>query len=231
MSKKLKGIAALALAGITIMMSAPGKIVYAQDSNSEASCNYEGWKNKNGNWYYYDDGIMKTGWIYDNGKWYYLYSDGTMAHDCSIGEYYVDSTGAWIDDFVSNIESALSNNDLNGKMKELGYSSMEREFNYNSIDNKYSDAYRYAWYDGQSNNPEYAAVNIFDSGSCSILLRKNGTAFDENLKKIFKWILPTQGEELFNIVKNNPSDQTLTMDGRKVTLTRFDDSIGITIDK
>ena len=34
MSKKLKGIAALALAGITIMMSAPGKIVYAQDSNT-----------------------------------------------------------------------------------------------------------------------------------------------------------------------------------------------------
>lgn len=231
MKNKLKGIA-VALAGLSMIMAVPGNTAYAAESNtSESSSDYEGWKNKDGNWYFYDDGILKTGWILDNGKWYYLYSDGTMAHDCSIGDYHLDNSGAWIGDFVDNIKSALSNNDLNGKMRELGYSSMEREFNYSSIDDKYSAAYRYAWYDGQKDKPEYAAVNVFDSGSCSILLRKNGTSFDENLKKIFNWILPDKGEELYNIIKNNPSDQTLTMDGRKVTIKKFDDSIGITIDK
>ena len=69
MSRKLKKLAAVALAGITIMMITPDKSVYAAGSNSEASCNYEGWKNKDGNWYYYEHGIVKTGWIYDNGNW------------------------------------------------------------------------------------------------------------------------------------------------------------------
>lgn len=231
MSKKLSGLAALALVGITIMMAVPYKVAYAVESNnSETSCNYDGWKNKNGNWYYYDNGIMKSGWIYDNGKWYYLGYNGVMAHDCFVGEYYVNSSGEWVNNIISNIESTLYNDNLNEKMKELGYSSMEREFNYNSSDNKYSDAYRYIWYDGKEDNLEYAVVNIFDSGSCSISVRKNGSIFDENLKKIFNWILPYQGEELFNIIKNNPSDQTITMDGRKVIITKFDDSIGITIE-
>ena len=35
-----------------------------------------------------------------------------MAHDCFIGDYYVDNTGAWIDKFVDNIKSSLSNDDL-----------------------------------------------------------------------------------------------------------------------
>lgn len=230
MKKRFKIIAS-AMAWLTIMMATQGNSVYAAESNTrESSINYEGWKNKDGNWYFYDDGFLKTGWIFDNGKWYYLYSDGTMAHDCSIGDYYVDNTGAWIDKFVDNINSALSNDDLKGKMRELGYSSMERVFNYNSVDNKYSDSYKYVWYDGQKENPEYAAVNIFDSGSCSILLRKNGASFDDKLKKIFKWILPNKGEELFNIVKNNPKDETLTMDGKNVTVKKFEDSIGIVID-
>lgn len=229
MKKRIKGIA-VTLAGLSLMISLPGNTAYAAESNtSESSINYEGWKNKDGNWYFYDDGLLKTGWLFDNGKWYYLYSDGTMAHDCFIGDYYVDNTGAWIDKFVDNIKSSLSNDDLKGKMRELGYSSMERVINYNSVDNKYSDSYKYAWYDGQKDNPEYAAVNIFDSGDCSILLRKNGTSFDEKLKKIFKWILPNKGEELFNIVKNNPDNKTLDMDGKKITITKFDDSIGITI--
>lgn len=58
-----------------------------------------GWKNENGNWYYYksdntkaigwikpdnnwyylkDDGKMSTGWISDNGKWYYFDLSGIM---------------------------------------------------------------------------------------------------------------------------------------------------------
>lgn len=57
-----------------------------------------GWKCINNNWYYFDSlGIMKIGWYKDiNEKWYYLNPDGTMAHDCYIGNYKLGSDGAWI---------------------------------------------------------------------------------------------------------------------------------------
>ncbi|WP_315081262.1 InlB B-repeat-containing protein [uncultured Clostridium sp.] len=38
-----------------------------------------GWKNINGNWYYFDySGVMRTGWINDWGCWYYADSNGVM---------------------------------------------------------------------------------------------------------------------------------------------------------
>ncbi|MDR5588435.1 InlB B-repeat-containing protein [Clostridium aquiflavi] len=38
-----------------------------------------GWKNINGNWYYFDySGVMRTGWINDWGYWYYADSNGVM---------------------------------------------------------------------------------------------------------------------------------------------------------
>lgn len=76
------------------------------------------WKNIGGNWYYFDqngymktgwyqegndwyylgaanDGVMKTGWQQVNGTWYYMNANGKMAADAWIGNYYVDSSGAW----------------------------------------------------------------------------------------------------------------------------------------
>lgn len=53
-------------------------------------------------WFYLgSDGAMLTGWQYINDKWYYLnpISDGTrgaMAADTYIGDYYVNSDGAWV---------------------------------------------------------------------------------------------------------------------------------------
>lgn len=64
-----------------------------------------GWQKINGYWYYFNpvsdsfgyEGMMaKSSWRYINGVWYYFYSDGTMAHDTWIENYYVDSNGAWI---------------------------------------------------------------------------------------------------------------------------------------
>lgn len=56
------------------------------------------WQKIDGNWYYFggaNDGAMKTGWQRVNGTWYYMYSDGKMAANTWVGNYWVDGSGAW----------------------------------------------------------------------------------------------------------------------------------------
>ena len=71
------------------------------------------WYLENGKWYYFDDnGYMVTGWKLVNGLWYYLYSDGSMASDTYIGQYYVDSSGEWIENYqptATNNNSSIKN--------------------------------------------------------------------------------------------------------------------------
>ncbi len=56
-----------------------------------------GWQLLFGKWYYLGaDGAMLTGWQQISGKWYYLYEDGHMAANENIGNYYVDTSGAWV---------------------------------------------------------------------------------------------------------------------------------------
>lgn len=57
-----------------------------------------GWLALGGVWYYFEDsGAMVTGWQEIGGKWYYFYDSGAMAASTWIGNYYVDSSGAWVD--------------------------------------------------------------------------------------------------------------------------------------
>ena len=55
-----------------------------------------GWQRVSGKWYYLgtsSDGVMKTGWQTINKKKYYFYSDGSMASNCTIDGYYINSNG------------------------------------------------------------------------------------------------------------------------------------------
>lgn len=58
-----------------------------------------GWQFVNGKWYYLNPsgGEMLTGWIQPQPcVWYYLYPDGSMAENTSVGEYWVDASGRWV---------------------------------------------------------------------------------------------------------------------------------------
>ena len=77
-----------------------------------------GWLNLNGTWYYLNpNGVMQTGWLKLDGIWYYFNTsgarisncwywignqcyyfdkDGKMASDTWVGEYYVNTSGAWV---------------------------------------------------------------------------------------------------------------------------------------
>lgn len=55
-----------------------------------------GWQRVSGKWYYLgtsSDGVMKTGWQTINKKKYYFYPDGSMASNCTIDGYYINSNG------------------------------------------------------------------------------------------------------------------------------------------
>ncbi|EES48874.1 cell wall-binding repeat protein [Clostridium botulinum] len=60
--------------------------------------NILGWFKYNDNWYYFgQDGKMRTGWIKDEEDWYYLNEDGTMALNINIDGYYLNEKGILID--------------------------------------------------------------------------------------------------------------------------------------
>ena len=55
-----------------------------------------GWAKVGSAWYYLkSSGAMATGWVKVGNTWYYLRSSGAMATSTWIGNYYVDSSGAW----------------------------------------------------------------------------------------------------------------------------------------
>lgn len=250
MKKILKKLVVLSLTTINIVLPLMTSRAYAAESKTEKSAGYsDGWhcddgkwiyvkdgslktnwfKDKDGKWYYFNsDGIMQTGWLLDDKNWYYFYSNGEMAHDCYIGDYYLNNHGAWTNNIPQN--STSNNIDINAEIKNLGYSSVERIIDYDSSDEKKSSYYRYVWCDGKEENGQYAVVNVFDSGFCSILLRKNGTMFNENLKKIFECVIPGNGEKLFNEIKEIKGDKTTEISNRKIDIKVFDDSIGIMIE-
>ncbi|MBQ4522479.1 MAG: hypothetical protein IJA10_05935 [Lachnospiraceae bacterium] len=80
-----------------------------------------GWYKEGGNWYYLggvNDGAMKTGWQLVDGLYYYMYSDGRMAANTWVDQYYVGANGAWVPNPSSGGTYAVNNK--NGKIHIVG---------------------------------------------------------------------------------------------------------------
>ena len=63
-----------------------------------------GWYLRNNNWYYYENGEIRTGWIAFCGERYYLNKDGVMLKNCWYSGCYLGSSGAmakneWVDNY------------------------------------------------------------------------------------------------------------------------------------
>lgn len=70
-----------------------------------------GWKNIEGEWYYFDqNGYMKTGWVYDGVNWYYMWDNGIMAKNTKVGDYYLGPNGAWDKTASNTIGTTISEN-------------------------------------------------------------------------------------------------------------------------
>ena len=98
------------------------------------------WKKDNIGWYYQDNNSYYTGWKLIDNNWYYFYSDGYMATNKKIGDYFVNSTGAWTNEITADeARELIYNEDGNFLTKEMtptkyGYSKLEYCCEKDSID-------------------------------------------------------------------------------------------------
>lgn len=70
---------------------------------------------------------------------------------------------------------------------------------------------------------------IADSNGAYFGLFRNSGTFDSTIKNCFNMLLPTQGNKLYSIISSPFSNQTLTMDGRKVVIEQFPQGVSIEI--
>ena len=80
--KRVKKLIALTLIGAGIFSISPSS-VHAE------------WRRDSTGWWYTEGNSWATGWREIGGAWYYFYSNGYMAHDTTIGGYYVNSSGVY----------------------------------------------------------------------------------------------------------------------------------------
>ena len=72
-----------------------------------------GWYTRNGNWYYYEDGVMRTGWVSFGGERYYLNKDGVMLKSRWYSGKYLKSDGAmakneWVENYKYYVDASGS---------------------------------------------------------------------------------------------------------------------------
>lgn len=185
-----------------------------------------GWHKDVNTWYYFNkDGSMYTGWLNDNGNWYYFYDSGAMARKVCVNGYYLNEYGTLTDSIPANAPTGISYEELNNRVRALGYTH-KKYYTSEEVGGS-GGGYSYSW----KNHILFAdEISIGDSGSFSILKRKNDAEANKSIKQIFDWLLPTQSDELNYMLCNSPSNRTVIMDGRTVTIKMYTDGIGVTIE-
>ena len=80
------------------------------------------------------------------------------------------------------------------------------------------------WENGQKMGVVYAT-----SGEATFSLRQNSASFNSVVKNCLNMLLPTGGNEVYNIVSNPFSNQTIEVDGRVVSIEQTSVGVGIKI--
>ena len=102
---------------ISILLGAIATLTLGVSFPKEAHAD---WKKDNIGWYYQDNNSYYTGWKLIDNNWYYFYSDGYMATNDKIGDYFVNSTGAWTNEITADeARELICNEDGNYLTKEM----------------------------------------------------------------------------------------------------------------
>ena len=122
---------------ISILLGAIATLTLGVSFPKEAHAD---WKKDNIGWYYQDNDSYYTGWKLIDNNWYYFYSDGYMATNDKIGDYFVNSTGAWTNEITADeARELIYNEDGNFLTKKMtptkyGYSKLEYRYGVDYID-------------------------------------------------------------------------------------------------
>ena len=116
---------------ISILLGAIATLTLGVSFPKEAHAD---WKKDNIGWYYQDNNSYYTGWKLIDNNWYYFYSDGYMATNDKIGDYFVNSTGAWTNEITADEARELIYNEdgnfLTKKMTPTEYGCSKLEYRY-----------------------------------------------------------------------------------------------------
>ena len=116
---------------ISILLGAIATLTLGVSFPKEAHAD---WKKDNIGWYYQDNDSYYTGWKLIDNNWYYFYSDGYMATNDKIGDYFVNSTGAWTNEITADEARELIYNEdgnfLTKKMTPTEYGCSKLEYCY-----------------------------------------------------------------------------------------------------
>ena len=77
------------------------------------------WQQSSNGWWYTEGSSYATGWRLIDGNWYYFYSDGYMAKNTTIDDYYLNSDGAWTTSIPAS--SSISYNNSNSSSGSTQY--------------------------------------------------------------------------------------------------------------
>lgn len=91
----MKTFKKLLLASITLML-----VVTLNLTGAKAD-----WRQNSTGWWYTEGHSYAKGWKSINGNWYYFYNNGHMAKDTTIDGYYLNSSGAWINNCNTNTDA------------------------------------------------------------------------------------------------------------------------------
>ena len=116
---------------ISILLGAIATLTLGVSFPKEAHAD---WKKDNIGWYYQDNDSYYTGWKLIDNNWSYFYSDGYMATNKKIGDYFVNSTGAWTNEITADEARELIYNEdgnfLTKKMTPTKYGCSKLEYRY-----------------------------------------------------------------------------------------------------
>ena len=116
---------------ISILLGAIATLTLGVSFPKEAHAD---WKKDNIGWYYQDNDSYYTGWKLIDNNWYYFYSDGYMATNDKIGDYFVNSTGAWTNEITADEARELIYNEdgnfLTKRMTPTKYGLSKLQYRY-----------------------------------------------------------------------------------------------------
>ncbi|MBZ0312431.1 cell wall-binding protein [Clostridium butyricum] len=173
--------------------------VFPQGASAEWRQDSKGWWYSNGNSYY-------TGWKLIDSNWYYFYSDGYMATNDKIGDYFVNSTGAWTNAITADEAYQLILNEDGNFITE----AFKRGDRFNSNYKEYSAANMP--YTGNSWNiprePVYEFyLEVYSSDGSTVLYDECGYLVGKESKNVYA--IPHQGLMDIYQIQDNKKVKTI----------------------
>lgn len=103
------------------------------------------WQKDSSGWWYKDGNSYYTGWQLIDKNWYYFYSNGYMATNDKIDDYFVNSNGAWTNEITAKEARQLIINEDGNFINENIKDGFRLSDFYKEYSSEYVQGFRDNW--------------------------------------------------------------------------------------